>query len=229
MVRIIENENSQVAIFRVTDHQFINYSYIVTDKKTKMCIIIDPAWEISVFTEFIEEKRLVPVSILLTHHHWDHTNLAVLLAEKYACVPAISEREKMFIPNTSEVCRLKHNQEIFFGNGKITCILTPGHTRGSMCFLMEDFLFTGDTLFVEGVGMCTEYEEGVRDLYHSILYLKKYVDRRVLILPGHRYQFDFNKTFGEVQYLNIYFHFNSLEEFSKFRLRSGQKRLMDFK
>ncbi len=223
----IENKACRIVVIRVTDGLFINYSYIVIDKKTKKCAIIDPAWQIDVYSDFINKQELVPVYVLLTHYHWDHTNLAREVSNLYSCLIAISKQEMLY--DFSGILRLYHNQMLYIGDLQVTCLSTPGHTQGSMCYLLDSFLFSGDTVFIEGVGMCKEYENGVKELYESIQLLKRKIKDHILLLPGHKYEYEFDKTFKDIKHLNIYFHFDSIEEFVKFRLRKRQDRLLDFK
>ncbi|WP_268964163.1 MBL fold metallo-hydrolase, partial [Paenibacillus sinensis] len=73
------------------------------------------------------------------------------------------------------------------GDTQITCILTPGHTYGSACYLTSDHLFTGDTVFIEGCGLCDTVGGDPEQMFHSIQRIKSAINPMVQIFPGHSY------------------------------------------
>lgn len=214
-----------VCSVKVSFMGFINYSYIVVDRSTKTAVIIDPAWNLDIIEEKLKQLNANPIAVLLTHSHIDHTNLADRLATKYDIRVFISKEEAAYF-NCHNLSCLSDGSELCFGNTSVKCLLTPGHTTGSMCYLFDKAIFTGDTVFVEGVGMCS-YDHA-EDLFNSIQYLKKKVAPDVLVYPGHTYGKNVGCSFRYILNNNVYFLINEKEQFIDFRLREGQKNLFNF-
>jgi hydroxyacylglutathione hydrolase len=208
----------------------INYGYLVVDSASMNAALIDPAWEISKFQSIISDLGLRLTSIFLTHSHYDHVNLAETLANQYNAQVYMSKKEidfyKFKCPNLNS---FNNNDKIYIGQTSIICLETPGHTHGGICFLLSDSLFTGDTIFIEGCGICCNYGGDPQEMYHSIQFIKNNISPDVKIYPGH----SFGKNPGyPLNYLlkeNIYFQFESIEHFVKFRMRPSQPNLFDFK
>ncbi|KAA1245843.1 MBL fold metallo-hydrolase [Aquimarina sp. RZ0] len=128
------------------------------------------------------------------------------------------------LPNIKRVYHLK---KITIGHFNIVPILTPGHTLGSICYLIEDNLFSGDTVFIEGVGICDL--KNVDELYDSIQFLKSYIPRTTLFWPGHSFGEAPGKSLDHLLKNNIYFQFKNKEHFIKFRTRHNQQNYFTFK
>lgn len=209
---------------------FKNYSYLITDLATKETALIDPTWEFTTINSIITGQGLNLTAILLTHSHIDHVNLVGAFVKQYQSKVYMSAKEiayyKFKCPNLYPV---EHNDPISLGETTITCLSTPGHSAGSMCFLLPDALFTGDTVFIEGCGMCKTPGGNPWEMYQSIQFIKEQVTPGVKIYPGHSY----GKVPGyPLSYLltnNIYFRFDSNTEFVAHRMRPHQIKLLDFK
>jgi hydroxyacylglutathione hydrolase len=207
-----------------------NYSYVLFNVDSKNAVIIDPAWEIQKYIDIFQLYKLTPCHILLTHAHHDHINLVEDFLKRYNVAVWISEREKGNLPFPRSYVRLFSHFEILPLN-ELTCtaFLTPGHTPGSSCFLVDSHLFSGDTLFIEGCGICLDPEGNPEDLYESIMFLKQTLSSEVKIYPGHRYQAYPGQTLDYVLKNNIYLHLENRNDFVKYRMRSNQRNLFDFK
>lgn len=208
---------------------FKNYCYIIIDTTTNFTAIIDPAWELTTIEKFLKKINANLVTILLTHSHFDHVNLVKPLLEKYDSQVVMSAKEIDYYKFT---CRnltpIENGDSLKLGNTDIKCLLTPGHTAGSTCFLLSDSLFTGDTIFTEGCGSCNTAGGNPEEMYSSIQMIKNTVPPDIFIYPGH----SFGKTPGHsLSHLlkeNIYFHIDKLEHFISFRMRKNQNNLLDF-
>ena len=88
-----------------------------------------------------------------------------------------------------------------------------------MCFLIDHYLFTGDTLFAEGCGECKDKGANPDDLYHSLQKLKNQIDQDTRIFPGHSFGIPIGRFFSEVNKKNIYLQLESKELFIKYRFR----------
>ncbi|HEX3047412.1 MAG TPA: MBL fold metallo-hydrolase [Bacillota bacterium] len=207
-----------------------NYSYFIIDLSTGSTALVDPAWDFPQLNSVIISKDLKLTTILLTHHHLDHVNLVRPFIKQYQPTVYISQKEiaryKFRCPNLTPV---QHNDQIEFGQTIITCLETPGHTAGSMCFLLPDALFTGDTIFIEGCGMCKTPGGDPWAMYQSLQMIKERVDPTVNIYPGHSYGKPPGYPLGYLLKENTYFLFNTGEAFVKYRMRPRQTRLFRFK
>ncbi|WP_445670956.1 MBL fold metallo-hydrolase [Paenibacillus sp. FSL P4-0502] len=208
---------------------FKNFCYIIIDKVTRMTAIVDPAWELDKIEQRLLQINASVAAVLLTHTHFDHVNLVPELEKRYRPRVYLSreEAESSGYYFGNQVL-LEDNQSFYLGQTLISCLLTPGHSEGSMCYLLEDCLFTGDTVFIEGCGFAEAQTGAAGRLYNSIQKIKQNVGQTVLIYPGH----SFGKAPGyPLSYLlenNIYFLLETKEHFVQFRTRKGQKGIFRF-
>ncbi|GCF07141.1 putative polyketide biosynthesis zinc-dependent hydrolase PksB [Dictyobacter arantiisoli] len=203
-----------------------NFNYIIVDKSSRQTAIIDPAWNEGHIIRTFDELGVKPDLILLTHSHIDHVNLVPQLVERFHSRVYMSAQEIDFYHfHSHNLFPLYDLEEIQLGETRMTCLLTPGHTVGSLCFLLSDSLFTGDTIFTEGCGICTQTGGSPEQMFESIQRIKKLVPPHVHVYPGHTY----GKAPGQsIDYLllnNIYFQFNKKEQFVQFRMRKNQPKL----
>ena len=170
---------------------FMTNTYlIINDKKG---IIVDPTIGLEKYIDDI--KKFDITAILLTHCHIDHIASAHLFdAPIYMSkIDAINIKDnRINLSNTFGIPFIFPSNNIIglddevlsLNNLKIECILTPGHTSGGMCFLINDSLFSGDTLFQVGIGR-TDFPTGnMNDLKRSLLKLKL-LPKNTKIYPGH--------------------------------------------
>lgn len=131
--------------------------YIVHAENSTDCLIIDPGYEPEIISSYLEEKGLTPAAILLTHCHFDHVGAVKDLAAQYDCKVFLDKKELAMPPMLT-------NGPLYYTDGygdgdtltlagiSIQVLETPGHTPGSVCLIMEDTLFSGDTLFAGSCG-----------------------------------------------------------------------------
>lgn len=206
-----------------------NYCYLVLDRGSKEAAVVDPAWELELLQGKLQELGGRLTTVLLTHSHYDHVNLVPALVREYDPVVVLSRREEASFPfSCGRVVPAEHLDRIQLGETAITCLLTPGHTVGSMCFLLAQSLFTGDTVFVEGCGLCLS-EAGASRMFESIQLIKRLVQPHVCVFPGHSYGRAPGCSFEALMEQNIYFHIEKQRQFIAFRMRKGQSGLFAFK
>lgn len=167
--------------------------YVVNSEKTKEAIIIDPGLQFSSETkpifDYIELSKLKIKLILNTHGHEDHISGNAVIQEKYK-VPIYIHKydapslEKLKVDTFPAPVLLDEASVIKFGDETLTVMHTPGHTPGSICLVSEKLVFTGDTLFAEGIGR-TDFPGGsIKDMHESLQKLVHLSDY-LLIYPGH--------------------------------------------
>lgn len=175
--------------------------YIYSDKESGECVIVDPGDDAGKLLAVIEQKKLKPAAILLTHGHFDHI-MAVGEIKAAFDIPvyaAEDEREilgdarinlsaQMSSPVSLEAdCQLKDGDTVKLLGQEVVCILTPGHTKGGMCYYFKKagVLFSGDTLFQESVGR-TDFPTGsMSTLIRSIREKLFVLPPAVRVYPGH--------------------------------------------
>lgn len=220
----------QIIPIKVRFAFFKNYSYLVTDLATKETAVIDPAWEFKKINSVITGEGFHLTSILLTHSHFDHTNLAKTFVKHYQPRVYMSAREiEYYRFNCPGLYPVEHNSLIKLGETIITCLETPGHSAGSMCFMLPDALFTGDTVFIEGCGMCNTPGGDPLAMYQSIQLIKERATPETAIYPSHSYGKQPGQPLSALLTGNIYFRFESSRDFVAHRMRPRQKRLFAFK
>ena len=219
---------AHVIVIDVCYERWKNYSYLIADSSGH-AVVVDPAWEMEKIERVLAGTRARLSGILLTHAHDDHTHLARPLAEKHDCPIWMS---------TVEIARSRFRADQLVGIDArswtvggvvIYPILTPGHTPGSTCYLIEENLFTGDVLFAEGCGLCRDHEAAY-EMFASLQTLKATLAPHTRIFPGHSYGQPPGRMLSDLQRDNMYLQFTDARSFASFRLRRGQNmtRMFDF-
>lgn len=220
--------NSIVYILRLKKLGFINYVYIVADRSSGKCVLVDPVWDSEKIDGVLENTGFIPEGVLLTHSHRDHVHLADYYAGKHNINVYLSRCEARY---SGYFCTglklLEDGDEIRVGDMNITAYLTPGHTPGSLCFYLPGFFFTGDTIFSEGCGICPG-EEAASQMYDSLQRVMKIIPESAQVYPGHSYGIIPGKTLSTLMRDNLYLNISDRETFVDIRMRKV-KRIMSFK
>ena len=172
----------------VTGNIYQENCYIIFDDKDS--IIIDPGDDFDLIDNAITQNKLVPSAVLLTHGHFDHVGAVKSLKEKYNIKVYMNsdDLELLSFMRTKDFdidVDIKNLEEIFVGNIKIKCIKTPGHSKGSVCYIIDDFLFSGDTLFAGSIGRCDLPGGSPVALLNTLSTIVVKLDDKFIVLPGH--------------------------------------------
>ena len=193
-----------VHIVNTRKGEYSNYSYMIEDCEDKTIILIDPSWDSSVYEMCIEDRKLRVAAVLLTHSHRDHTNLANFFAEKYHVPVYMSSIEAEEYGFRCENLHMIDNEEVLKINQiPVSCMLLPGHTKGSMGYLIDDNFFVGDVIFYEGCGMCTYGEQSIHDMYESIQKIINTCTENYKIYSGHVYYKMVGQQLGDIMKDNM--------------------------
>ena len=160
------------------------YTYIISSGKGREALIIDPVLESTKeYLNLLEQLELKLVKVIDTHIHADHISGLNELAKQTSCSKVMGEKSQ------SEVIdiRVKDNDKIIIENIELITMYTPGHTDCSYSFLMNDRIFTGDTLLINGTGR-TDFQNGsARDQYDSLFNKILKLPEKTFVYPAHDY------------------------------------------
>lgn len=179
------------------------FCYLLVDETTKEAVLIDPAGDFNAIFSRVEKHGAAVKYVINTHGHYDHTSGNVYVMDKTCAPLLIHENDRGYIkefkdtdtgrfsdtgqPGLKKLQLLKDGDSITFGNSKLWVINTPGHTRGCICLYSNGNLFTGDTLFTEGVGRTDLPDSSEADLVNSLKNKILTLPDDTKIWPGHHY------------------------------------------
>jgi glyoxylase-like metal-dependent hydrolase (beta-lactamase superfamily II) len=167
----------------------LNFAYIIGDRETGEGLVIDPSWEPERIYEIAKDAGITVRYVVNTHCHKDHVNGNRRMKELAGALIAIHEAEskylRHFFPPEADI-KLKDNDTIKIGKATITVMHMPGHSPGSICLMVENKLFTGDTLFVGGCGR-TDLPGGDDSEFLRTLRKIRNLDDDIEVYPGHNY------------------------------------------
>ncbi|AAO36685.1 MBL fold hydrolase [Clostridium tetani] len=170
--------------------------YILMDKKSKEGIIVDPGDEANLILQTVNKMDCKVKYILLTHGHVDHVSAVKEVKDSLKAPVGINEKDEesilkgMDLFGNSQTCgaadiKIKEGDTFKIGDKEIKCIETPGHSLGGMCFLIENIIFTGDTLFEGSIGRTDFYGGNFEILIKNIKEKILTIPEDTLVLPGH--------------------------------------------
>lgn len=210
----------KVIAVRVSQGELVNYTYIVFAPESRHCIVIDPSWEPGKIERVMNENGVAPADIFLTHAHHDHVASVYYFTRNNQVRVWISETEAAYYGYVTKNLRtFRHRENITSKDLVIEALITPGHTKGSACFLVGNNLFTGDTLFSEGCGLCNAAGGSADDMFESLQVIMSIAGHRSRIYPGHSFGVEPGALYKEIQKTNIYMQFDKKEDFIRFRNR----------
>ncbi|NFD29095.1 MBL fold metallo-hydrolase [Clostridium botulinum] len=168
--------------------------YLLIDQDK--CAIIDPGGDPEDIIKIIEDNNLIPKFILLTHGHIDHVGGVEAIKDEYNIPFYINRKDEDLIKEAEYIFGnfgkyknadeyLVGGKEFQLGNLKIKAIETPGHSPGGMSFLVNNVIFTGDTLFRESIGRSDFIGGSHNTLINSIQSKITVLDSDIYVLPGH--------------------------------------------
>ena len=192
------------------DTKTSTYTYIIASAKGREAVIIDPVLEnVEDYISILKELDLKLVKVIDTHIHADHITGASKLKKATNCTTIMGEHT---LAETVEI-KIKDNETIDIDNLKIRSMYTPGHTSDSYSFLLDNYLFTGDTLLINGTGR-TDFQNGSsKDAYNSLFNNLLKLPEETLVYPGHDYNGKFSSTIGNEKKFNPRLQVKSVDEY----------------
>ena len=185
--------------------------YVLAAKQGADAIVVDPGQRaMGPLRRILDENRLTPAAVLLTHGHIDHMWSAQKVADTYGCPTFVHPEDRFMLTDPivglgprlaqlavgamfrepRQVVELdRDGDKVDLGGFTVTVDHTPGHTRGSVVFRVdagpEELAFTGDTLFKQSIGRTDLFGGSGRDLLTSIVSKLLVLDDATVVLPGH--------------------------------------------
>ena len=208
------------------DTKSSTYTYIISSGKGREALIIDPVIEhTDEYIKVLENLELKLVKVIDTHIHADHVTGLNELNQRTNCIRIMGENSK------SEVIdiKLKDDENINIENIELKAIYTPGHTDCSYSYLMNDRVFTGDTLLINGPGR-TDFQNGsAHQAYDSLFGKLLKLPEETLVYPAHDYNGKKNSTIGSEKNNNPRLQVSSKEEYAEImdNLNLANPKMMD--
>ena len=192
------------------DTKSSTYTYLISSGKGREALIIDPVLEnVSQYINTLKELDLKLVKVIDTHIHADHVTGASKLKDVTKCSTIMGYHT----PAISVEIKVKDDEFINLDNLKIRAMYTPGHTSDSYSFLMDNYLFSGDTLLINGTGR-TDFQNGSsKDAYNSIFNKLLKLPEETLLYPAHDYKGEKVSTIGKEKKINPRLQVSSVDEY----------------
>ena len=192
------------------DTKSSTYTYIVSRGKGREALIIDPVIEnTDKYISVLKNLDLKLVKVIDTHIHADHISGLNELSKRTKCSKIMGEQ------SSSEIIdiRVKDNEKIKIENIELISMYTPGHTDCSYSFVMNDRVFTGDILLINGTGR-TDFQNGSsHDAYNSLFNKLLKLPEKTLVYPAHDYSGKKNSTIENEKKTNPRLQVSSVEEY----------------
>ncbi len=206
-----------------------NFTYLLGSRSARVCFAIDPAWDVAAIMAAAAADGMTITGALVTHYHPDHCGghiwghdiegVAELTAKVpmpvYAHVDEIDGIMQMTGLSRSDLRPCRSGDQLEIGGVSVTAIHTPGHTPGSQCFLCDDALVAGDTLFISGCGRVDLPGGDDAQLYDSLTSKLGKLPASTRLYPGHNYDALPSATLTEVRQRNPYLGAKSLPEWRR--------------
>ena len=195
---------------QIFDTESSTYTYLIASSKGREAVIIDPVIEnVDNYIKILGELDLKLVKVIDTHIHADHVTGATKLKKATNCTTLMGEHT----PADAVEIKVKDGEIIEIDNLKIKSLYTPGHTSDSYSFLLDNYLFSGDTLLINGTGR-TDFQNGSsKDAYNSLFNNLLKFPEETLVYPGHDYNGKFSSTIGNEKKFNPRLQVKSEDEY----------------
>jgi glyoxylase-like metal-dependent hydrolase (beta-lactamase superfamily II) len=205
--------------------QMRNFAYLIGDRQTGDCLVVDPAYAAGDLLDALEADGMHLSGVLVTHHHPDHVGGSMMgfelkglaeLMERVNVPVHVNSQEALYVSRITgismgDLTQHEHGDKVSAGDIEIELLHTPGHTPGSQCFLLDGRLVAGDTLFLEGCGR-TDFPGGDSDeMFRSLQKLAK-LSGDPTVFPGHWYSLEPSASLSEVKRSNYVYRVGDLDQ-----------------
>lgn len=206
--------------------QMVNFVYLIGDRATGECVVVDPAYGVADLVRIAAEDGMRITGALVTHYHPDHCGghmmgfdiegVSELLGLGAVPVHVQDDEAEWVLKVTdlsdSDLVRHRAGDIVTVGEVPIELLHTPGHTPGSQCFLVDGRLVSGDTLFLDGCGRTDLPGGDPEALYLSLTQTLARVPDDAILFPGHQYSPAASERLGDTRDRNMVFKPKSAEQ-----------------
>jgi glyoxylase-like metal-dependent hydrolase (beta-lactamase superfamily II) len=201
-----------------------NFVYLIGSMESRKIAVVDAAWEIDEILRIAAQDGMELTHAFVTHTHPDHVGgrfagveiegITELLSKSKAKV-VVHKVEAEFLKGLapSDIVKAESGDKIDVGGIEIQLLHTPGHTPGSQCFLVENRIVSGDTLFIGSCGRVDLPGSNPEQMYYSLTQKLMALPDDTVLFPGHNYSDRTTSTMGEQKRINPYLQFHSLKQF----------------
>ena len=208
------------------DEKSSTYTYILSSGKGREALIIDPVLEhTDEYLKLLNKLELKLVKVIDTHIHADHITGLNELSKRTSCTKIMGDNSKSEVVDL----RVKEDENVKIDNINLKVMYTPGHTDCSYSFLMNDRVFTGDTLLINGTGR-TDFQNGnSRQQYDSIFNKLLKLPENTIVFPAHDYNGKKHSTIGSEKKNNPRLQVNSVDQYVEImnNLKLANPKMMD--
>ena len=208
------------------DTKSSTYTYILSSGKGREALIIDPVLEhTDQYINFLNKLELKLVKVIDTHIHADHITGLNELSKRTSCTKIMGDNSKSEVVDL----RVKEDENVKIDNINLKVMYTPGHTDCSYSYLMNDRVFTGDTLLINGTGR-TDFQNGnSRQQYDSIFNKLLKLPENTMVFPAHDYNGKKHSTIGSERKNNPRLQVNSVDQYVEImnNLKLANPKMMD--
>jgi hydroxyacylglutathione hydrolase len=199
-------------IFQFKVGNMANFTYVIADTETHVAAIVDPSWDLERILQMLNEKKWKAQYIINTHTHFDHVFGNDQVATKTGA--AIIQHSNSQLHKDISV---RENDVVSIGSLQLKVLHTPGHSEDSICLIIDKkCVFTGDTLFVGGVGRVDLPGSSPKDMYNSLYNKISALEQNLTVYPGHDYGSTPVSTIGKEKMSNFALQARTEEEFLTF-------------
>ena len=195
---------------QVFDQKSSTYTYLIASSTGREALIIDPVLEnVGNYIKLLSELDLKLVKVIDTHIHADHVTGASKLKDITKCVTIMGNHT----PTDAVEIKVNDEEVIKLDKLNIRALYTPGDTSDSFSFLMDNYLFSGDTLLINGTGR-TDFQNGnAKDAYNSIFNRLLKLPDKTLLYPAHDYKGENVSTIGKEKKFNPRLQVKNVDEY----------------
>lgn len=193
-----------------------NFCYIIYSEKQKFAAIVDPGFEPETPIEFIKNNNLTLIYVIITHYHSDHSYGLKSIKKYYPKAKAISSKKDGELLKEDIDIFVKDDDKLKLGEIDLEFILTPGHTPGGICIIVDDkLILTGDTLFIGDCGRTDLPGGNLLVMYNTLKNKINSLSDNLIVYPGHDYGDKPYDTLGNQKKINKTLNVKNFDDFSK--------------
>jgi hydroxyacylglutathione hydrolase len=199
----------KAAVLQIAVGQMANFTYIVADEENGEAAVIDPSWDLDKIFQTLKKNNWRAKYIINTHTHFDHVIGNEQMAELTGAKIVQHKNSQL-----EKDIAVSDGDTIEIGSISLRVLYTPGHSKDSICLLLDDqFIFTGDTLFVGNCGRVDLPGSDAKEMYDSLFNRLAKLDENLILYPGHNYGPTSISTIGHEKKTNSVLQPGSKQEF----------------